>query len=180
MRARARSCAVPAWVAPLLILVAGAAFPANARAEGLATPTDLSNLSIEDLASVTVSSVAKADQPLIDAPAAIYVISHDDIIRSGATTIPEMLRLAPNLEVAQVNANTYAISARGFNVGNNASMSDKLLVLIDGRSIYTPLFAGVYWDMQGVFRGPELAPLPRLQGPAAVQPGPPPPVPHDR
>lgn len=61
-----------------------------------------------------------------------------------------MLRLAPNLQVAQLNATTYAISARGFNVGNNASMSDKLLVLIDGRTVYTPLFAGVYWDMQGV------------------------------
>ena len=63
---------------------------------------------------------------------------------------PEILRLAPNLEVAQLNATSYAISARGFNVGNNASLSDKLLVLIDGRSVYTPLFAGVYWDMQEV------------------------------
>jgi iron complex outermembrane receptor protein len=107
----------------------------------------LRNLSIEDLANVEVTSVSKTSERLSDAAAAVYVISHDDIIRSGATTIPEILRLAPNLEVAQINANTYAISARGFNVANNASMSDKLLVLVDGRTVYTPLFAGEYWDM---------------------------------
>jgi iron complex outermembrane receptor protein len=112
--------------------------------------TDLQRLSIEELANIQISSVSKAPEPLSDAPAAIYVISHDDIIRSGRTTLPEILRLAPNLEVAQLNATTYAISARGFNIANNASMSNKLLVLIDGRTVYTPLFAGIYWDMQGV------------------------------
>ncbi len=111
---------------------------------------DLRDLSIEDLANIQISSVSKSAEPLSDAPAAIYVISHDDIIRSGATTIPEMLRLAPNLEVAQLSPTSYAISARGFNVGDNASLSNKLLVLIDGRSVYTPLFGGVYWDMQAV------------------------------
>jgi iron complex outermembrane receptor protein len=111
---------------------------------------DLRSLSIEELANIEITSVSKSTQRLSDAAAAIYVISHDDIIRSGVSTIPEMLRLAPNLQIAQLNATTYAISARGFNVGNNASMSDKLLVLIDGRTVYTPLFAGVYWDMQGV------------------------------
>ncbi len=114
------------------------------------TVDQLKELSIEDLGKIEVTSVSKRPEPLSDAPAAIYVINHDDIIRSGATTIPEMLRLAPNLEVAQLTATTYAITARGFNVASNASMSDKLLVLIDGRSVYTPLFAGVYWDMQGV------------------------------
>jgi iron complex outermembrane receptor protein len=94
--------------------------------------------------------VSKSSEALSDAPAAIYVISHEDIIRSGATTIPEMLRLAPNLEVAQLSPTAYAISARGFNVGDNASLSNKLLVLIDGRSVYTPLFGGVYWDLQEV------------------------------
>jgi iron complex outermembrane receptor protein len=119
----------------------------TARAQSV---EELRNLSIEDLANVQITSVSKTSEKLSDAAAAIFVISHDDIIRSGASTIPEMLRLAPNLQVAQLNATTYAISARGFNVGNNASMSDKLLVLIDGRTVYTPLFAGVYWDMQGV------------------------------
>ena len=110
----------------------------------------LRDLSIEQLANIEISSVSKAAEPLSDAPAAIYVISHDDIARSGATTLPEMLRMAPNLEVAQLNPTSYAISARGFNVGDNASLSNKLLVLVDGRSVYTPLFGGVYWDMQGV------------------------------
>jgi iron complex outermembrane receptor protein len=122
-----------------------AARPAHAQ-----TVEQLRDLSIEQLADVQVTSVAKAAQKLSDAPAAIYVISHDDVIRSGAQTIPEMLRLAPNLEVVQLSATSYAISARGFNVGDNASLSNKLLVLIDGRSVYTPLFGGVYWDMQSV------------------------------
>ena len=91
-----------------------------------------------------MSSVTKTTEPLSDAAAAIYVITHDEIIRSGASSIPEILRLAPNLEVAQITANSYAISARGF----NGQIADKLLVLIDGRSVYTPLYAGVYWDVQ--------------------------------
>ena len=83
---------------------------------------ELRDLSIEQLAEVNVSSVSKSTEKLSDAPAAIYVISHDDVIRSGATTIPEMLRLAPNLEVAQLNPTRYAITARGFNAGDNASL----------------------------------------------------------
>lgn len=83
--------------------------------------------------------------------AAIYVISHDDIIRSGATSLPEILRLAPNLQVAQLSPSEYVITARGFS-GNFAAQnfSDKLLVLVDGRSVYNPLFSGMYWDMQDV------------------------------
>jgi iron complex outermembrane receptor protein len=110
----------------------------------------LRDLSIDQLANIEISSVSKSAEALSDAPAAIYVISHDDIMRSGAATLPEMLRMAPNLEVAQLNPTSYAISARGFNAGLNASLSNKLLVLVDGRSVYTPLFGGVYWDMQGV------------------------------
>jgi len=125
-----------------LAVMAALAPPAAAQ-----TLQQLQGMSIEDLGNVQVTSVAKASEPLGDAPAAIYVISHDDIIRSGATTIPEMLRLAPNLEVAQLNSTSYAISARGFNVGDNASLSNKLLVLIDGRSVYSGMFGGVYWDM---------------------------------
>jgi iron complex outermembrane recepter protein len=114
------------------------------------TLDELRQLSIEQLGEIEVTSVSKSAVMLSDAPAAIYVISHDDVIRSGATTIPEMLRLAPNLEVAQINSTSHAISARGFNVGDNASLSNKLLVLIDGRSVYSPMFGGVYWDMQVV------------------------------
>jgi iron complex outermembrane recepter protein len=95
--------------------------------------------------------VTKSNEPLRDAPAAIYVITHDDIIRSGATSIPEMLRLAPNLFVAQTSASTFTVSARGFSGSSNAqNFANKLLVLIDGRSVYTPLYSGVYWDMQDV------------------------------
>jgi len=112
---------------------------------------DLQHMSISDLVNVDVSSVTKKAQALKDAPGSIYVITHDDIIRSGATSIPEMLRLAPNLFVAQTSSSGYTVTARGFS-GNNGdqSFTNKLLVLIDGRSVYTPLYSGVYWDMQDV------------------------------
>lgn len=127
-----------------------AALAAPAPQAAAQTIEQLRNLSIEELAAVQVSSVAKSSQPLSDAPAAIYVISHDDVVRAGARTLPEMLRLAPNLEVAQLSPSTYAITARGFNVFNNASQPNKLLVLIDGRTVYSPLYGGVFWDMQQV------------------------------
>jgi iron complex outermembrane receptor protein len=107
----------------------------------------LRNLSIEDLANIQVTSVFKRPEPLSRTPASVYVITREDIRRSGARTLPEALRLAPNLEVAQLNARSYAVSARGFNA---FQLSNKLLVLIDGRSIYTPLHAGVFWDQQQV------------------------------
>src|SRR5580704_16040276 len=128
-------------------LVADLLLAAPARAQSLAADANVFSLTLDQLANLPVTSVSKSAEPLSDAPAAIYVISHDDVIRSGATTIPEMLRLAPNLNVAQLNPTTYAITARGFNAGDNASLSNKLLVLIDGRSVYTPMFGGVYWDM---------------------------------
>jgi iron complex outermembrane receptor protein len=122
------------------------ALDAAAAAADPAAAPNLSELSLEQLANIDITSVSKAPEPLSDAPAAVYVITHDDIVRSGAVTIPEMLRLAPNLQVAQINATSYAISARGFNLYG----SDKLLVLIDGRSVYTPFFSGVFWDEQNV------------------------------
>ena len=113
--------------------------------------SDLGQLSIEQLASLPVTSVAKREEPLSQAPAAIYVITREEIERSGALSVPEMLRLAPNLQVAQTGASTYMITARGFS-GNHGdqSFTNQLLVLIDGRSVYTPLYSGVYWDMQDV------------------------------
>ena len=124
-------------------------------------------MSIEQLGAVEVTSVSRSALALSDAPAAIYVISHDDVIRSGAITIPEMLRLAPNLEVARLNSTSYAISARGFNVGNNASLSNKLLVLIDGRGVYTPMFGGVYWDML-VVQPEDIERIEVISGPGAT------------
>ena len=121
------------------------------HAAGALSLADLDRLPIEDLAKIEISSVSKTTQPLSDAPAAVYVITHEDIVRSGAISLPEILRLAPNLQMAQTSASQYVITARGFN-GNpsDQNFSDKLLVLIDGRSVYTPLYSGVYWDMQDV------------------------------
>ncbi|MDB5440994.1 MAG: TonB-dependent receptor [Caulobacteraceae bacterium] len=108
-------------------------------------------MSIEDLGDIIVSSVTRSDEAISQSPAAIFVITHDDIARSGARTLPEMLRLAPNLEVAQTSASKYVITARGFSGNPDAqNFANKLLVLIDGRSVYTPLYSGVYWDMQDV------------------------------
>lgn len=109
---------------------------------------DLSNLSIEQLAQLPVTSASKREQPLNDVPASLYVIDHDQIVRSGAVTIPQMLRLAPNLQVYQTSPSNWVVTARGLD-GDPAdqSFSNKLLVLIDGRTVYTPLFSGVYWDM---------------------------------
>ncbi|HET6806910.1 MAG TPA: TonB-dependent receptor [Frateuria sp.] len=116
-----------------------------------AQPTDLGSLSLEDLTRVIVSSVTKAPEPLSKSPAAVFVISHDDIMRSGARNLPDILRLAPNLEVFQTSPSNYLITARGFS-GNNAAQNfpNKLLVLIDGRSVYSPIFSGMYWDDQFV------------------------------
>src|ERR1700694_4370877 len=105
-------------------------------------PKDLAEKSIEDLMNMEVTSVSKKEQKLSNVAAAIFVITQDDIRRSGATNIPDLLRMVPGLDVAQINANTWAISARGFNL----EFANKLLVLIDGRAVYTPLFGGVYWD----------------------------------
>jgi iron complex outermembrane receptor protein len=115
------------------------------------TAADLNAMSIEQLANVEITSVSKQREALSDAAAAVYVIGHDDVIRSGATSMGDILRLAPNLQVAQTSPSNFLITARGLN-GNTAdqNFSDKLLVLIDGRSVYTPLYSGVYWDMQDV------------------------------
>ena len=136
-------------VPPALYLVAPALLHASmARTQSI---NELRQMSLSELARIDVSSVSKTSQSLSDAPGAIYVISHEDIVRSGATTVPEMLRLAPNLQVAEVSASRYVITARGMS-GNipDQNFTNKLLVLIDGRSVYTPLYSGVYWDMQDV------------------------------
>lgn len=111
----------------------------------------LKKLSVEELMALEVTSVTKTGEPLSDAAAAIFVVTHDDIVRSGATSVPEMLRLAPNLQVMQQSTTGYTITARGLN-GNAADQNfpNKLLVLIDGRSVYSPLYSGVYWDLQDV------------------------------
>ena len=106
-------------------------------------PTDLTNESIEDLMNIQVTSVSKTGQKLSQAASAVFVITPDAIRRSDATNIPDLLRMVPGLDVARINANTWAVSARGF----NARFSNELLVLMDGRTVYTPTFGGVYWDV---------------------------------
>jgi iron complex outermembrane receptor protein len=105
---------------------------------------DLASLSVDDLMNVEVTSVSRKAQKLSDTPAAVFVITQDDIRRSGATSIPEVLRIVPGLEVARLTGNAWAVSARG----SNGQYANKLLVMIDGRSLYTPLFGGVFWDVQ--------------------------------
>lgn len=108
------------------------------------TTAYLKTLSLEELANIQVTSVARKEQRASEAAAAVRVITEEDIRRSGARSIPEALRLAPNLQVARASARSWAISARGF----TAPFANKLLVLIDGRSVYSPLFSGVFWDAQ--------------------------------
>src|SRR4029077_18360662 len=101
-------------------------------------------LSVEELMDIEVTSVSKRPEKLIETPSAIQVVTDEDIRRFGATNIPEALRLAGNLNVAAQNSHDWNISARGF----NTDLANKLLVLIDGRTVYTPLFSGVFWDVQ--------------------------------
>lgn len=130
-----RAAAGLACLLPLLAAAADGAPPSLA---------ELARFSIEELSEIEISSVSRRPESLRQAAAAIYVISREDIRRSGASSLPEVLRLAPNLQVARLDASRYAISARGF----NSTTANKLQVLIDGRSVYTPLFSGVFWDAQ--------------------------------
>ncbi len=131
------SCAVAALV--------GAGAPrASAAGEVGASSDSLKMLSVEELMDIEVTSVSKRPEKLLQAPAAIQVITSEDIRRSGATSIPQALRLANTLNVAQENAHEWVISARGF----SSDVGNKLLVLFDGRTVYTPLFSGVFWDRQ--------------------------------
>jgi iron complex outermembrane recepter protein len=107
---------------------------------------DLTSLSIEQLLDIEVTIVSKTEERFADTAAAVTVITKEDVHRVGARTIPEALRLAPGLHVGRVSSSVWAVSSRGFSSTNSA----KLLVLIDGRSIYTPLFSGVFWDVQDV------------------------------
>ena len=134
------------WIGTGLALLAGAAAP---PALGAAAAIDMAELSIEELANIQITSVSRRPEALSEAAASVFVITADDLRRAGVRSLPEALRLAPNLQVAQVNAASYAISARGLN-GSNSSAPNKLQVLIDGRSAYSPLFSGVFWDAQDV------------------------------
>ena len=118
----------------------------GAGAAAATSESDLGNLSLQELSNLSVTSVSKKAEPLANAAAAVYVITNDDIRRSGVRSLEGALRLAPNLQISQQNNEVWAITARGG--GNN--IADKLLVLIDGRIVYSPLFGGTFWDSQNV------------------------------
>lgn len=105
---------------------------------------NLANMSLEDLMTLEVSSATRKTQSVADTAAAVFVITQEDIRRSGVTTIPDALRMAPGISVARINSSQWAVTARGF----NGRFARKLLVLIDGRCVYSPLFSGVFWDVQ--------------------------------
>jgi iron complex outermembrane receptor protein len=145
-RARTRARPLPA-AAALAVAAAALWLTPGARAAAAATPADrLAELSLEQLRDVVVTTASRQEERLDRVAASVYVISAEDIRRSGATTLPEALRLAPTLNVARADANQYAISARGF----NNVLANKMLVLIDGRTVYSPLFSGVFWEAQDV------------------------------
>lgn len=106
----------------------------------------ITRMSLEYLMNIEVTTVSKQPERVQNAPAAVYVLTREEIRRSGASTIPDALRLVPGVNVAQINANSWAVSIRGF----NSRFANKLLVMIDGRSIYSPLFSGVFWDRHSV------------------------------
>jgi iron complex outermembrane receptor protein len=134
----ARVCCTAGFLSCLLALPAAQAASASTE--------DLSDMSLEALMNIEVTSVSKRAQRKSEAAAAIFVITNEDLRRWGVTNIPDALRRVPGLQVARIDANKWAITARGF----NSRFANKLLVLIDGRSVYTPLFAGVYWEANDV------------------------------
>ena len=128
------------------VALLSAAMSSHATGATTVAAADISDLTLEQLGNIVVTSVSKREERLASAPGSVYVISGEDIRRSGAVTLPEALRHAPNLHVARADANVYAISARGF----NNTLANRMLVLIDGRIVYSPLFSGVFWEAQNV------------------------------
>lgn len=125
----------------LLAVLLATALPGPAAGQ-VRPPPDLTLASIEELMNIEITTASRKAQRAVDVAAAVFVITQDDIRRSGMTTIPDLLRMAPGVDVAQINSNKWAVSIRGF----NALYANKLLVLVDGRSVYTHIFSGVLWD----------------------------------
>lgn len=152
------NCFFPSFLNPshkihsvrLLVVIglASSALTLGSRASDSVAATNsverLKSLTLEDVLNTPITSVLKRSENSFQAAAAVSVISHDDIARSGARSIPEALRLAPGMTIASMDSHTWAVSSRGL----TDLLSDRLLVLIDGRTVYSPLFAGVFWDLQ--------------------------------
>lgn len=147
---RSGGCSVERLVTAVLLvfLLSLLALPQSCKAQavdgGQAAPSNLKQLSLEELGDVEVTTASKEPEKVSQTPAAICVLTQEDIRRSGATSIPEVLRLVPGVEVARIDSDHWAIGIRGF----GGEFSKSLLVLIDGRSVYSPLFSGVYWQLQ--------------------------------
>ncbi len=129
------------------------------RAEELVDPF---SMTLEELGNVEITSVSRTNEKANESPAALFVINKDDIRRSTATSVPELLRIVPGLQVARIDANNYAISARGFNSG----YSNKLLILIDGRTVYDPVFSGLFWDQEDLLLS-DIERIEVIRGPGA-------------
>lgn len=145
------------WAAFFLAFAVAAAVPMHTVAQ------DLELLSLEQLLSVEVTSASRKAQKLNDVAAAIFVITAEDIRRSGVSSIPEALRMAPGIHVARIDDTRWAVTSRGF----NDQYSNKLLVLMDGRHIYTPYFSGVFWD-QHLISVDDIERIEVIRGPGAT------------
>jgi len=144
---RARTAIAPPRVVRLVRILAGMALLLVPGLPACASQaSDLMKKSLEDLMSIEITSVSKKEEKISQAAAADFVISREDIGHSGALNIPDLLRMVPGLDVAQIDASNWAISSRGF----NGQYSNKLLVLVDGRAVYNSIFAGVFWDSENV------------------------------
>lgn len=160
---RSNSLSIPILCLVLIMLMA---FHRGAWASNQAAPeddiTDLTDLSLEELVSVDFSSVMKSRSALKNTPASIFVLTSEEIRRTGATSIPEALRVVPGLHVARIDSNKWAISTRGF----SAEFANKLLVLMDGRAVYTPFFSGTWWDQEDVMMD-DIERIEVIRGPGA-------------
>src|SRR5580765_2624769 len=128
-------------VCPIVLLLAVSGAASRATAQVVPHPPDLGRATLEDLMKIEITSASRKAQRAAEVAAAVFVITHDDIRRSGLRTLPELFRLVPGVQVAQISSSNWAVSIRGF----NDLFSNKLLVLVDGRSIYTRVFSGVLW-----------------------------------
>jgi iron complex outermembrane receptor protein len=149
-------------VAPALVLMAALAEAADTNQPSKSS-AELENLTLEQLVNVKVTSVSKKETELFASPAAISVITQEDIRRNGFTSIPDALRLVPGMDVGQISASQWAVSSRGF----NNQFADKLLVLVDGRSVYNPGFSGVIWEIEDLVME-DLDRIEVIRGPGAA------------
>ncbi|MEO7597351.1 MAG: TonB-dependent receptor plug domain-containing protein, partial [Opitutus sp.] len=158
---RMRPCRLFAYGIASITLAA--LLPAQTRPP-LPSASQLKKMSAQELMDIEVTSVSRRAERLSEVASAIQVITGEDVRRAGVNSLPEALRLSSNLEVAQIDARQWAITARGF----NNVFADKMLVMIDGRSVYTPLYAGVYWDVQDTMLD-DLDRIEVISGPGATQ-----------